>query len=295
VNGGIRFERQDGLHARAVSLLRERPLGTTELARRLMGMQGAPAVAARAVWALLGTDARFRVDAAGVWSLAGAEPAAPERAEPELALFRRLRDEEWVVVDVETTGGTPERGHRITEVAAVRVSGGVIRDRYCTLVNPMRTIPSMVTSITGISPEMVRAAPHFGEVAYQVAEAIEGAVFVAHNAAFDWAFVSHEMQRATGTLPAGRQLCTVRLAKKLMPQLTSRGLDSLAHWFGLEIVQRHRALDDAVATAEVLIRFLEMLEERGVEDWDGLQALLKKRVPRKTRKRRANPRSMDAA
>ena len=284
---GVRFERQDGLHARALATLREGPLGTAELARRVMGLHGAPEVAARAVWALLGTDARFRVSGSGVWSLSEAAPP------PEL--FRRLREEEFVVVDTETTGGAPEWGHRITEFAAVRVRGGEICERYSTLVNPDRPIPRVVTALTGITQEMVRGAPRFGEVARRVAGSMEGAVFVAHNAAFDWRFVSHEMRRCTGESPAGRQLCTVRLARRLMPELPSRGLDSLARWFGLEIESRHRALDDAVATAEVLIRFLEMLEERGVEDWHGLQALLRKRGPRKTRKRRAMPRSMDAA
>jgi len=287
VTGGVRFERQDSLSARAIAALRDGPLDTPELARRVMGLHGAPEVAARAVWALLGTDERFRVSGGGVWSLA-------ERETPP-AIFKRLREEEWVVVDVETTGGPTSQGHRITEVAAVRVAGGEIRDRYSTLVNPGRRIPSMITRLTGITQEMVATAPSFGEVANRVAGAMEGAVFVAHNASYDWGFVSYEMRRATGRALSGRHLCTVKLAGKLMPELTSRGLDSLARWFGLEIVERHRALDDATATAEVLIRFLEMLEERGVEDWEALQKLLKKRTPRKSRRRRAMPRSMDAA
>jgi DNA polymerase III subunit epsilon len=287
VSGGVRFERQDSLSARALAALRDGPLDTPELARRVMGLHGAPEVAARAVWALLGTDERFRVSGGGVWSLAQRE--APP------AIFKRLREEEWVVVDVETTGGPTTQGHRITEVAAVRVAGGEIRERFSTLVNPGRRIPSMITKLTGITQEMVAQAPYFGQVASRVAGAMEGAVFVAHNASYDWGFVNYEMQRATGAALNGRQLCTVKLAGKLMPQLTSRGLDSLARWFGLEIVERHRALDDAVATAEVLIRFLEMLDERGVEDWEALQKLLKKRPPAKSRKRRAMPRSMDAA
>jgi DNA polymerase-3 subunit epsilon len=200
-----------------------------------------------------------------------------------------------VVVDVETTGGAPRRGHRVTEVAAVRVSGGQVREAWSTLVNPERPIPRLITSLTGITHEMVREAPRFHEVAGRVASELRGAVFVAHNAAFDWRFLCHEMSMARGVQPAGRQLCTVRLARKLLPEMTSRSLDALALWFGVEIEHRHRALDDAVATAHVLVRFLDMLEERGAEDWDALQKFLRKRGPRARARRRAMPRSMEAA
>jgi DNA polymerase-3 subunit epsilon len=209
------------------------------------------------------------------------------------AAAKPLRDEEWVVVDLETTGGSPKRGHRVTEVAAVRISGGRIADTYCTLVNPDRRIPGMITSLTGITEAMVAAAPRFYEVAEEVSRAIEGRVFVAHNAAFDWRFMGWEMQQALGMAPAGRTLCTVRLAKKLLPELPSRNLDALANYFGLEIVHRHRALDDAVATAHILIRLIEMAEERGTEDWEALQLVLRRRARRK--KRKATPQSMECA
>jgi DNA polymerase III subunit epsilon len=257
-----------------------------EVAARVLGITHGAGAAAGAVFTLLGGDARFSVSGEGVWSLA-AEPAeAPPTG-------RSLRDEEWVVVDLETTGGSPYRGHRVTEVAAVRVAGGRIAETYCSLVNPQRPIPSMITRLTGITHEMVCGAPCFGQVARDVSAAIEGRVFVAHNAAFDWRFLSHEMQMATGMAPRGRQLCTVRLARKLLPELPSRGLDALALYFGVEIESRHRALDDAVATAHVLLRLIDMLEDRGAEDWDSMQKLLRKRAKRK--KREASPKSMEAA
>jgi DNA polymerase III epsilon subunit family exonuclease len=287
---GLVIAPDGSLTQRALAALSEGPLPTPEVARRVLGITGGGAkAAAAAVFALLGTDARFHVDAAGVWSLA----AAP--APPSGAPARRLRDEEWAVVDVETTGGSPGAGHRVTEVAAVRVAGGEIRDAYATLVNPERPIPAMITRLTGIDQAMVQGGPRFAEVAPRVARALEGCVFVAHNAAFDWRFVSHEMRSATGRTLAGRRLCTVRLARRLLPELPSRGLDGLALYFGLEIESRHRALDDAMATAKVLIRMIGMLEDRGVEDWAGLEAVLGARKPRAPRKRRAAPRSMEAA
>lgn len=286
---GVRLERDGSLTDRAFRVLSAEPLPSVEVAQRVLGITGGAGAAAAAVFTLLGGDARFRVDAQGVWSV-----AAPAEVEAQQGA-RLLRDERWVVVDVETTGGTPSRGHRVTEVAAVRVEGGRIADTFCTLVNPERPIPGMITSLTGITSAMVADQPRFAQVARQVSGALEGCVFVAHNAAFDWRFVSHEMQMATGMMLSGRQLCTVRLSRRLLPQLPSRSLDGLASWFGLEVENRHRALDDAVATAKVLIRLLDMLEDQGVTDWDGLQGVLRRRKARASRKRRAKPRSMETA
>ncbi|HEU0012146.1 MAG TPA: exonuclease domain-containing protein [Longimicrobium sp.] len=283
---GLRFTREGSLTEKALAALAAGPLPTLDVARAVLGISGGGGAAAAAVFTLLGGDPRFAVSAEGAWSL-----AAPAEAPPR----RPLRDEEWVVVDVETTGGAPSRGHRVTEVAAVRVAGGVIRDTWCTLVNPERPIPGMITSLTGITDGMVAAQPRFAQVAGQVAAALRGGVFVAHNAGFDWRFICHEMSMATGTRPAGRQLCTVRLARRLLPELPSRSLDGLALYFGVNIDARHRALDDAVATAKVLIRMLEMLDERQVEDWEALQGVLRKRKGRRSRRRRAMPQAMEAA
>jgi DNA polymerase III epsilon subunit family exonuclease len=286
---GVRLERDGSLTDRALRVLSAEPLPSMEVARRVLGITGGAGAAAVAVFTLLGGDPRFRVDAQGVWSV------APER-DPEVPLpSRPLREEQFVVVDVETTGGAPSRGHRVTEVAAVRVSGGQVRDTFCTLVNPERPIPGMITGLTGISNAMVADQPRFAQVASRVASAIAGSVFVAHNAAFDWRFICHEMSLARGMTLSGRQLCTVRLSRRLLPQLPSRSLDGLALFFGVEIETRHRALDDAVATAHVLLRLIDLAEEQGVTDWEGLQALLRRRKARKARRRKAMPVSMEAA
>lgn len=285
---GVCLEHDGSLTQRALRVLEHEPLSSAEVAHRVLGITGGAGAAAAAVFALLGTDSRFAVDAQGVWSLA-------HQAEAPRPSGRLLRDEEFVVVDVETTGGSPNGGHRVTEVAAVRVSGGRITDTFCSLVNPERPIPSMITGITGITNRMVADQPRFAEVAPRVSEALDGCVFVAHNAAFDWRFMCHEMHLATGMTLSGRQLCTVRLARKLLPQLPSRSLDGLALFFGLEVENRHRALDDAVATAHCLLRFIEMLDEQGVADWEAVQTLLSGRKPRAPRKRRAAPRSMEVA
>jgi DNA polymerase III subunit epsilon len=282
---GLEARSEGVLVARAMELLAAAPRATAELAEQVLGLRGNPQAAALAVFTLLGSDSRFQVDGGGVWSLAGAG-ASP-------LLPAALLEEEWVVVDVETTGGSPEHGHRITEIAAVRVSAGRVTERFSTLVNPGRRIPGMITALTGISDQMVRDAPRFGEVAPSLCDFLAGSVFVAHNATFDWRFLSTEVHTALGRRLDGRQLCTVKLARRLLPQLPSRSLDALAIYFGLEIESRHRALDDAVATAHVLLRLIDLLHDRGVTDWAGVQTVLGARTAR--RRRTASPRSMDQA
>jgi DNA polymerase-3 subunit epsilon len=198
-----------------------------------------------------------------------------------------IRSLDYAVVDVETTGGSWGHGHRITEIAAVRVRGdGVIIDEYRSLVNPERPIPPIITALTNISWEMVREAPRFADVAPHVARVLEGAVFVAHNATFDWRFVSAELQRA-GVPLLGRTLCTVRMARKLVPELRSRSLDSLIYFFNIPIEARHRAYGDARATAELFRLLLDRLDTLEVTRWHELQDLLMRRAKR--RRRQANP------
>jgi DNA polymerase III subunit epsilon len=286
---GLQLRRAGVLIERAELLLADGPQPTAVVAQRVLGLGGNAGAAARAVFELLAGDDRFTVDAHGAWSL------TPPATHPPGGIAGSLREEDWVVVDVETTGGTPDAGHRITEVAAVVVRGGRVHDVYSSLVNPQRRIPSMITRITGITDRMVSDAPRFSEIAPELERRLRGRVFVAHNAAFDWRFVSAELERCWGVLPAGRQLCTVRLARKLLPELVSRNLDALALYFGLEIESRHRAADDAIATAHVLLRFIEMLDERDVRAWADLDSLLRGRAPRRSRRPPRTPRSMDSA
>ncbi|MBR9990764.1 MAG: 3'-5' exonuclease [Gemmatimonadetes bacterium] len=201
-----------------------------------------------------------------------------------------MRSLEYAIVDVETTGGSWAYGHRITEIAAVRVRGdGTILDEYRSLVNPERPIPPYITALTNISWDMVRDAPRFADVAPDVARVLGGAVFVAHNASFDWRFVTAELQRA-GVPMSGRTLCTVRMARKLVPELRSRSLDALIYFFNIPIEGRHRAYGDARATAHLFNLLLDRLDSLEVTRWHELQQLLARRARR--RRRQANPHSI---
>ena len=204
--------------------------------------------------------------------------AAPTRA-PE-----SLRGLSYTVIDVETTGTSALRGDRITEIAAVRVDDGEVRDVFETLVNPERSIPPYVTRLTSITWDMVKDAPRFRDICDELLSRIEGTVFVAHNASFDWRFVSAEVARATGRTLQGRKLCTVRLARSVLPQLRRRSLDWLANHYGIEIAARHRAAGDAVATARCLVRMLDSVVDGGCHCWDDLEAMLA--VPRRRRRKR---------
>jgi DNA polymerase III subunit epsilon len=254
---------------RAVDLLLLGPVHTLELAEVVLGLSGNPKVAAAAVFTLLGADERFQVDGEGTWSLHGPPPGTP------------LRDLSYSVVDVETTGGPYDRGHRVTEIAIYEIDGGVISGDYQTLINPGRRIPPRIEVLTGITNAMVRGAPHFDEIASDIADRLEGRVFVAHNVSFDWGFMSRQLGDAIGQVPRVERLCTVHMARRLIPRLRRRNLDALTSYFDVPIEARHRAWGDALATARVFLRLVDRAEQQGLVDLEGLKFFLKKRRRRK--------------
>ena len=193
----------------------------------------------------------------------------------------------FAVVDVETTGGSPWHGHRVTEVAAVIVRGGRVVDRFESLVNPERSIPPFITRLTHITQAMVRDQPTFREISPRIVDLLRGQVFVAHNAAFDWRFVGTEVWRAGGTLCNPRTLCTVRLARRLLPHLRRRSLDQVAMHYGIRIEARHRAMGDAFATAQCLLRLLDDAGTRGLDTWSDLDRLMRARTGAAKRRRRS--------
>jgi DNA polymerase-3 subunit epsilon len=191
----------------------------------------------------------------------------------------------YAVVDTETTGGRAYYGDRITEIAAVVVRDGKIVEMFETLVNPERPIPYFVSQLTNITWAMVKDAPTFDRIAPDVMRILEGNVFVAHNAMFDWRFVAAELSRSANQRLRGRRLCTVGIARKVLPQLPRRSLDHVARYYGVEITGRHRAGGDALATAKCLIKMMADLADRGCDTWEDLNALLRK-PPKRRKKRR---------
>ncbi|MCB0660409.1 MAG: GIY-YIG nuclease family protein [Saprospiraceae bacterium] len=164
----------------------------------------------------------------------------------------------YAVIDIETTGGMPNRD-RITEIAIVLFDGKGIIDTFETLINPERSIPPEITRITGITDHMVQDAPKFYEVAKQIVTMTENAIFVAHNVRFDYRFIREEFA-ALGYTYTRKQLCTVVLSRKSFPGLRSYSLGNLIRHFGISVENRHRAMDDALATVDILGRALALTE-----------------------------------
>lgn len=214
-----------------------------------------PPIAALIISELIKDDWRLRLTEACEIELAadGAERAA-------------LRDTDFVVVDVETTGAkTPTC--RITEIGAYRISRGRIVGEFQTLINPQAAIPAFVSRLTGITDEMVKGAPLFAEVAPAWLRFAGTAVLVAHNARFDARFLDCEIGRIfPGRRMSNAQLCTVTLARRLLPDLINHRLHTVADHFQITITNRHRAAGDARATAEIFLRMLHLLDTRGVRD-----------------------------
>jgi DNA polymerase-3 subunit epsilon len=175
------------------------------------------------------------------------------------------------IVDLETTGMTAT-GDRITEVAIVSVVDGVVEEEWSSLVNPECSIPESIRMLTGISNEMVRDAPRFSQLAGEVLARLEGRVFVAHNARFDYGFLKNEFRRLDARFTED-VLCTVRLSRRLNPGVKGHSLDDLVRRHALPGAGRHRALGDARYVWE----FLQAMErEQGAEEVAAaVKALLK--------------------
>jgi DNA polymerase-3 subunit epsilon len=280
---GVTLHPDSTLVDRALRLLTDGPADSERLTRDILGIPRAGmTVADRLVVALLGADPRVARLGDGRWALLATPLGSPQ-----------IQDCSFAVVDVETTGSVPA-GDRITEIAVISVRNGRVETAFESLVNPVRAIPRAVTAVTRITDEMVRDQPTFAEIADDVFAALAGQVFVAHNVGFDWRFLAQELKRARGLALHGPRVCTVKLARRLIPGLKSRSLDSLAHYFGLEIEQRHRAGHDARATATILGRLLSLASEAGAGTLQELAALCdRRRGRRRRRKRRARPTSMD--
>ena len=268
--------RESMLVERAVALLTTGPADSATVVREVCQIAAVPSgLADHLAAALLAADSRFARRGDGSWYLAPVEAI--------METDQSIDGLGYVVVDVETTGTRALQGDRVMEVAVVEVRAGRVQVVFDSLINPERPIPGMISSLTNITSDMVRHAPVFGDIATQLAAVLEGNVFVAHNAAFDWRFLSLEMQRATGRPLAGSRLCTVRMAKRLVPTLRRRSLDHVAAFYGITITARHRAGGDAVATAKVLTRLLSAARDAGIMTFDDLRAYL--RMPRKKRMR----------
>lgn len=193
-----------------------------------------------------------------------------------------LSEATFVVVDLETTGGSPRNGCAITEIGAVKVRGGEVLDQFETFVNPLLPIPIFITELTGITNEMVSRAPIIDEVLpnlFNFFGTHEESILVAHNSPFDMGFLMSAAEDCDLNWPNYLVIDTVRLARRLLDRddVIDCKLSTLASFFATEVQPTHRALDDARTTVDVLHGLVERTGTRGVATVAHLGELLKQK------------------
>lgn len=191
-----------------------------------------------------------------------------------------LRELAFAVVDLETSGGCPlerrdREGHirpaaEITEVGLVEMDGREIRGRFGSLCAIERDIPDAIRRLTGITPDLLAGAPTWEQVALALAPRLRGRIWVAHSAVFDGAFLKATLPE--GLWRAHRLICTVKLAKRFIPEAPSKSLVNLVAFLGLHNAQPHRALADAEATASLLQVLIDRAEAEGLDGEAFLEA-----------------------
>ena len=176
----------------------------------------------------------------------------------------KIVDQPLVFIDTETTGLKPSEC-RVIEVAAIRVVNGKVTDKLVTFIDPQCELPEFITNLTGISTGMLEDAPKFIDVEPQLTDVLQGALFIAHNAAFDRSFIAEEYKRIGKEFHV-KTACTVQLSRELYPEMDRHKLaDVIAH-HKLEAVERHRAFDDAMVVKQYFEKMLSQFGEMTVLD-----------------------------
>jgi len=212
-----------------------------------------PEFGPRFLHGMLGTDPRF------VWR----ESEGTWHARVHDALAQPIAETTFVVLDLETTGfGASASG--IIEIGAARICNGRVIEEFEQLVNPGTPLPPFITRLTGIDDTMLADQPPIGAVWPRLRAFLGDAVLVAHNARFDLSFLDTTALCYDGAPLPNPHLCTIKLARRLLPQVRKRGLDALAAHFTIPQADRHRALGDVRITVEVLFHLMESMRTRGI-------------------------------
>ncbi len=177
----------------------------------------------------------------------------------------------YIIFDIETTGLSPIND-MITEIGAVKIKDGEIIDTYSQLINPERPIPELITNITGITDDMVKDKPIIKEVILDFIKFIGNDVLVAHNASFDVGFIREKMKLVNMEL-TNPVLDTLELSRAVFPSLKSHKLNLVAKHLNVNLVNHHRAVDDATATAEIFLKILDILKEKNIINFRQINTL----------------------
>jgi DNA polymerase-3 subunit alpha (Gram-positive type) len=201
-----------------------------------------------------------------------------KKLEKEYRFLSRARGEridqlDYVIFDIETTGLDPAK-NEITEIGALKIKGAELENVFSHLIRPGHPIPKEITRLTGIDDELVKDSPAVSEVIPKFIEFIGDSALVAHNAEFDFTFVKAQLQKLSLKEINNSVICTVKIARYLLPQLQNHKLHTVASHFGLRVQNRHRAIGDVELTFQIWVKFLSMLKEKGVMSKRDLDSLL---------------------
>lgn len=217
-------------------------------------------------------DQRFISDKNNSWSIAPLEQFVKDQA---------LEDVNFIITDIETTGSIQGKD-RIIDLAAQKIRAGEIVDSFEQLINPEQKISYTISRITGISNETVQNAPTIEEILQKYTQFFDNGIFVAHNSDFDYRFIRAEQDRLNiQPFKTPIDICTYRIAKKLLPNLKTCGISGLAKHFGYEMNGRHRALPDVEATSFFFKHFTTQLEKLNISTLHHLINFQKKLYSRK--------------
>lgn len=196
-----------------------------------------------------------------------------------------LSELDYTVLDLETTGFNLPPLDRIIEIGAVRISNMRIVDEFSTLVNPLKSIPPIVTEVTHITNEDVKHAMKIGRALKEFFKFSSNSIIVAYNVSFDFEFIIEASKRSVGYIPKENTLCAFELSKRLFYFLDRYDLDFVCDYLNIVIEDRHRALGDAKATAKLFLLLLDILKKIGIYSFNDAKILeLSNTLPKEIRK-----------
>ena len=173
---------------------------------------------------------------------------------------RHIDESDFLVVDVETTGLSPDTGDRVCEIGAIKIRGGAVVDTLSSLINPCRPISAGAYAVNRISPAMVAGAPEFHQIAERLLQMIEGSVLVAYNAPFNVSFLDSELRLAGHPRIRAKVVDALAIARQLLPGIGRYPQENVARFLGIPFPVKHRALDNVMVTSRIFIFFVSMMK-----------------------------------
>jgi DNA polymerase III epsilon subunit family exonuclease len=190
-----------------------------------------------------------------------------------------MNNQTFAVVDIETTGLSASY-HKIIEIAALKYRNGKVIEKFSSLIDPKEVIPRFITRLTGIDNDMVKGMPTIDKVIPNLKDFISDLPFVAHNAGFDYRFLDNACYENLNVNLSNEKICTCRLARRLLPFLEKKKLGHICEHFGIENDAAHRAMGDALVTAEIFGNFIEMMKEKEIHHLEDLHKFQKSKIPK---------------